>query len=165
VQNPDGQLTAQAHPTVESDPGKVPSSRDYFQRILDEASKADPDGFRRAVASLDGRDVFVTVETALEDESFSISSDAEQLSISTTEPEKEVAVSIRINPAVLHDILHGNLTPIEAFFMGKLRARGTTRALYAVQRFFISVAQIGSGAPAMLDVIEDFEVRKNNCAI
>src|SRR5438034_3587527 len=109
----------------------IPPSSEYFERVLTEAWRADPDALRRAASSLAGRLVHVVVETALQDESFYIISGSERIQISTTNSDEYPAVYIRVTPAVVRDILHGELTPVEAFFMGKLRARGTTRNLYA----------------------------------
>ncbi len=145
-----------AESAAEADPPSI----EYFRRMLDEAAKTDPDALRRAAASLAARSVHIIVETESADEEFHLLSDGERISVSSVEQEQEPAVTVRVTPAVVRDILQGELTPVEAFFMGKLRARGTTRNLYAFQQFFIAVAQIGSVSPTILDIIDDFELRK-----
>ncbi|MDN5855379.1 MAG: SCP2 sterol-binding domain-containing protein [Actinomycetia bacterium] len=140
--------------------GSPSTSQEYFDRLLAEASRADPGAMQRAAASLAGRLVHVVVETEEEDESFCVVHDDGSIRTSIREQQEPAAVTVRITPAVMRDILQGELTPVEAFFMGKLRARGTTRSLYAFQQFFIGVAQIGASSPVILDLIDDFEQRK-----
>lgn len=140
--------------------GSPPASNEYFHRMLAEASRADPDALQRAAASLTGRVIRLVVETAQEDESFYLVYDDGSIHVLTTAEPEEPSVTVRITPAVVRNILQGELTPVEAFFMGKLRARGTTRNLYAFQRFFLDFAEIGASSPAILDLVDDFEQRK-----
>jgi putative sterol carrier protein len=135
-------------------------SSSYFRRVLEQIAAAEPEELRSCVKLLDGRLVYVVVETATDDEAFWIAPDSGDVRVTTEEGRSEPAVSIRITPAVISNILQGEFTPVEAFFMGKLRARGETRDLYAFLRFFIGVAQIGLAVPATLDLILEFEAEK-----
>jgi hypothetical protein len=135
-------------------------SSEYVKRAFAEIASAQPDGLSRCVKILAGRLIHIVVETSDQDEEFYLVPDDTQVRVSTADQRNVPAVSIRLTPEVISDILQGELTPVEAFFMGKLRARGTTPSLYAFLEFFIGVAQLGVTVPSTIDLIVDFEETK-----
>ena len=137
-------------------------SSEYLKRALAEIERVEPGALSRCAKILDCRLIYIVVETPIEDEAFHLVSDNNRVWVSTVDQRDKPAVSLRLTPEVISNILQGELTPVEAFFMGRLRARGTTQSLYTFLEFFIAVAQVGVTVPATLELILEFETMKRN---
>jgi len=134
-------------------------SREYFRRILTTAAEKDSGRYRRAAAELRGKIVQVIIEAA-NDEQFYIAGDSEGRTEIKSANSRKIDIFLRLPPGTLRSILEGAETPVEAFFLGHLRAKGHTRDLYALHAFFIRLAEIAAGTPEILDIVEAFQTAK-----
>jgi putative sterol carrier protein len=136
-------------------------SREYLGRILRVASATDPHAFTRGAGRLEGLALHITVE-AQTDESFYLVGAESALVVRARRPSGEVSVAVRLSPEVVRSILEGEETPVEAFFLGHLRARGSTRNLYALHAFLIALAEIAVASHEIQELIEEFQSAKGS---
>ena len=135
-------------------------SGEYFRKIFEAAARTDINRYNRVTAQLRGKTVQVIIEGAT-DEQFYLVGDANGMTkIMTQDPGGKTQVFLRLPPGTIRNILEGGETPVEAFFMGHLRAKGHTRDLNALHTFFLGMAEIAVAAPEILDILEAFDSAK-----
>ncbi len=136
-------------------------SREYVRRLLRAAEDADPDRYVRAIQPLQDKVIHVIIETAV-DEEFYISADDGGIGVHTRSDGEAPDLLVRVSPKALKRILEGHETPVEAFFMGNLRARGSTKDLYMLHALFVALAEIAVTSPEIQEIIEEFQTAKQD---
>jgi putative sterol carrier protein len=136
-------------------------SREYVRRLLRAAEDADPDRYARAIKPLQDKVVHVVIETAV-DEEFYVFADHGGIGVHTRSDGEAPDLLVRVSPKALRRILEGHETPIEAFFMGNLRARGSTKDLYMLHALFVALAEIAVTSPEIQEIIEEFQTAKQD---
>ena len=131
-------------------------SREYVRRLLRAAEKADPNRYARAIQPLRGKVVQVVVETSVDEELF-VTADDGGAGVRARHQGAAPDVVVRASPTALKRILEGHETPVEAFFMGNVRARGTTKDLYALHALFVALAEIVVSSPESQEIVEEFQ--------
>jgi SCP-2 sterol transfer family len=148
--------------TSQQRPRESPHSRDYVRRLLRAAADADAGRYRRATQPLLDKIVHVVVETVV-DEEFYIAADDACLGVHARNAwQAQPDIVVRVSPKALRRILEGHETPVEAFFMGNLRARGSTKDLYILHAAFVALAEIAITSPDIQNIIEEFQAAKQD---
>lgn len=132
-------------------------SRAYLKEILERAATLKPSEYKRVVQGFRGKLARVWLEEG--EEEFYIKGDDRQILVLLKKPRGVVNLKLAVSRTVLAGILEGKETPVEAFFLGNLRAQGTTHDLYQMHKLFINMAEIAVGSPKILALVEEF-VRK-----
>jgi putative sterol carrier protein len=138
-----------------------PHSREYVRRLLRAAQAADPDRYARVMQPLRDKVVQVVIETDV-DEDFYIRSDGGAIGVHARSDGEALDLVVQVSPKSLKRILEGHETPVEAFFMGNLRARGSTNDLYMLHALFVGLAEIAVTSPEIQEIIEEFQIAKQD---
>ena len=141
---------------------RTPHSREYVRRLLQAASKADPERYSRASQLLRGKVLHVVVETAVDEDLYLFGEDGNKIRLRARATGGAPDLMVRISPGALRRILEGQETPVEAFLLGNLRARGATKDLYMLHALFIAIAEIAVTSPEIHEIIEDFQAAKQD---
>jgi putative sterol carrier protein len=136
-------------------------SRDYVRRLLRVAEGADPHRYARAVRPMQDKVLQIVIEAAV-DEEFYISASVGGLAVHARDEADTPDLVVRVSPRALKRILEGHETPVEAFFMGNLRARGSTKDLYMLHALFVALAEIAVTSPEVQRIIEEFQLAKQD---
>jgi hypothetical protein len=134
-------------------------SREYFRQIMKIAADRDLPRLRKATAHLRGKTVEVIVEAA-RDERFYLEGGSDGTAAIRARAGKDIDIFLRVPPGSIGSVLEGIETPVEAFFLGHLRARGHTRDLYGFHAFFLALAEIAVVSPEIQDLVESFRRTK-----
>jgi putative sterol carrier protein len=102
------------------------------------------------------------METAVDEDLYLFGEDGDSIRVSARKIGGAPDLAVRISPSVLRRILEGQETPVEAFLMGNLRARGATADLYMLHALFIAIAEIAVTSPEIREIIEDFQAAKRD---
>jgi SCP-2 sterol transfer family len=129
-------------------------AHEYFERLLASAATADPVNYRRLVREFAGRTTRVLMEET--NEEFYVRGTTAGLRVAKRRPMGDIQTRVTISHQVIADILSGVETPVEAFFLGHLRAQGTTAELYQLHRLFITMAEIAVHSEAVQKLVEEF---------
>jgi putative sterol carrier protein len=135
-------------------------SREYVRQILRAAALTDSQQLGRATRQLSGKVVRVVIEAENDEEFYVVSGDDGSFDVRGAKGTAAPNMTIRISPRALRQILEGEETPVEAFFLGNLRAKGTTKDLYLLHALFIALAEIAVRSPEVQEVIEEFQTAK-----
>jgi hypothetical protein len=104
--------------------------------------------------------VEVIIEAAGDDLFYLVGDRAGKVHVRTRRPSGNVDIFMRLPAGSIRNILEGAETPVEAFFLGHLRARGHTRDLYTLHAFFLALAEIAVASPDIQKVVEAFQAEK-----
>jgi putative sterol carrier protein len=141
-------------------PHRQDHSREYFRRILEAAAGNDAARYQRVAAHLRGKTVQVIIEAVDDEQFYLVGGSNGKANIQTRNPGAKTDIHLRLPPGAIRGILEGAETPVEAFFLGHLRAKGHTRDLYALHAFFLGLAEIAAVEPKILDILEAFDAAK-----
>lgn len=125
-----------------------------LKELLQQAAAEDRSGYEKIVRAFRGKVASVLLEET--DEHFYIRGDVGNILAVKGVPPAKPSIDLILSRRIIGDILTGKETPVEAFFLGHIRAKGTTRDLYQVHSLFISMAEIAVRSRRMQAMIEKF---------
>jgi hypothetical protein len=124
-----------------------------LKQVLADAAIEDPARYQKIVKGFHGKIARVLFEDS--NEEFHVRGDDLGISVVVRQPTKAINIKITLSREVISNILRGQETPVEAFFLGHLRAEGSTNDLYQLHRLFISMAEIAVRSERMHATVEE----------